>query len=117
MNTPQEFEPLAVWMGWELTKLGTYSGAPVGRWNDSKGGYKGDIAKTSLTDAECMEAKRRLAAKRYQYMETYIGDGEYYFTVRPFHMTAPIYSAVAPTINQAVEQAILKLIEAAGEAK
>lgn len=93
MNTPQEFEPLAEWM-----------------WGDD---YV--LGKTSLTDAECIEALNRLVEKGYGYALAGTVDGHGVGVFMPQAgkpMLQIAGSSGCPTINQAVEQAIAALIKA-----
>lgn len=110
MRTPSEFEPLGYWMGWE--KL-TVNG--VGYWTNCDGVVIYEVSeKTSLTDAEAVEALRRLVEKGYYwdlhfkgcyFLEVYIPSGGC-----RIHMGR----GKAPTISAAVEEALLKMIAAEG---
>lgn len=114
MNTPQEFEPLGYWMGWSKNKMSndpllgeSWVGPFVrGQWLATHG----EVAdKTSLTDSECVDALNRLVEKGYRPKLERDGD-EWWVCVNRFDSRDG--SASAPTFNQAVEQALLKLIAA-----
>lgn len=51
--TPEEFEPIAVWMGWRLAPDVLIDGERVPWWVNTKGALTGPGGKTSLTPAEC----------------------------------------------------------------
>lgn len=113
--TPQEFEPVGYWMGWSKDKMSndpllgeSWVGPFVrGQWLATHG----EVAdKTSLTSSECIEALNRLVEKGYVVALDHKGTHWWMF-VRAMPSEC-MYEATAPTINQAVEQAILKLIEA-----
>lgn len=108
--TPQEFEPLAVWMGWGKEK----DDCP--RWYTNTG-YKGWCSeKTSLTDAECMEALNRLVEKGHHPLIAHAKDG--WSIILNCHRQKRERKAGAiygqPTINKAIEAAILALLKAEG---
>ncbi|QXE85992.1 hypothetical protein KP003_16755 [Geomonas nitrogeniifigens] len=107
MNTPQEFEPLAFWMGWEKNEDGELWLKPEG--------IAHPVYKPFFSKAECIEALNRLVEKGYGYtLDNQVDE--------PHKHRLQIYTPVRhwsgwqPTINQAVEQALLRLIEAEKEA-
>lgn len=74
MNTPQEFEPLGYWMGWAKNRQFT----DCGDWVDQNRFIRGYVnSKTSLTDSECMEAIKKLAATGYWPQLVYDDDGHW----------------------------------------
>lgn len=105
MKTPAEFEPIAVWMGWRKRKFDVCSW-----WEDGKGIDLGAIeTKTSLTDAEAVEALKRLVEKGYSVC---MSGGPVCWGIAMVDDNYRDTYAEAPTISAAVEEALLKLIAA-----
>lgn len=109
--TPEEFEPLAVWMGWEKKKMHPEHNDMVG-WYDAH--FHGEVAnKTSLTPAECYGALERLVEKGYCPEMYYSVDSEgfaaWYFTENPCDRA--LYY-VGRTANEAIEQCLKHLAAA-----
>lgn len=104
---PQEFEPLAIWMGWRKGK-----GYANGYWFNTKGAVAGPVAaKTSLTDAEAVEALNRLVEKGYEAHLVYAyGSGWYLRILRD--ISTVVYLQPLSTIHEAVEAALIQLIAA-----
>lgn len=111
MKTPAEFEPIALWMGWRKRKLHVCSW-----WEDGKGIDLGAIeTKTSLTDAEAVEAMRRLLEGECNYsLHGHKGGGRYLLEIFSAKRLGAYRSGLQPTISTAVEEALLKLIAAEG---
>lgn len=117
MKTPAEFEPIAVWMGWRKY-FGTY-----GLWVSQDGLIShGDSAyKTSLTDAEAVEALIKVSQSQDL---KYILEGQT-SALGNLHNCSILNlktdmeqchnSGWKPTISAAVEGALLKLIAAEGQ--
>lgn len=117
MKTPAEFEPIAVWMGWR--KLGDHHGEywaeeiKPGFWDWCKG-----VEETSLTDAEAVEALRKLSKEdhRKYILEGHPDTDEHHCSIADLDADPFVFydSGWQPTISAAVEEALLKLIAAEG---
>lgn len=109
MRTLANFEKIAAWMGWEKEMGHWYAPGPT----DSRGRV---ADKTSLTDAEAVEALNRLVEKGYEYSvgTRFKPSG---VGVLLGHFLSPGASQVCvdtgafPPIAAAVEAAILQLAE------
>lgn len=106
METPAEFEPIALWMGWEKDIDGVW-------WVSSGKCIELVPFKTSLTDAEVVEALNRLVEKGYVYNLN--SDSAKQHRLLITKADAPVWiGGKTPTISAAVEEALLRLIAAKG---
>lgn len=120
MKTPAEFEPIALWMGWEKYKRQIRPFCVEEYWRKPTGEDVGPVAfKTSLTDAEAVEALNRLTDEtRSPFYEARLisncGSGWYLRIVDPVTQKTVVYEQPQPTTSAAVEEALLGLIAAEG---
>lgn len=123
--TTEEFEPIGYFMGWikqpsELDECWSF-------WLDTSSGERrsrGYVAdKTSLTPAECYEALNRLVEKGYFYelyaatedrhgLDVSRDEWRDHNNFPDMHEDPSTAKGLAPTIHEAIEQALLQLIAA-----
>lgn len=114
MKTPEEFEKIALWMGWK--KIEPFGKSEV--WKRPNGEITclvGD--KTSLTPAECYEALNRLVEKGYDYLlesSRYKGAARHCAVIYDSEGNEVCASKWQSTIAAAIEAALLQLIAAEG---
>lgn len=111
MRTPTEFEPIALWMGWEKDESGNL-------WVKEKTVAR-LVCKTSLTNSEAVEALDRLVEKGYAYSLHSHSDSTKSVQVGKFravtggeetHVPKLLFNTEAyTTIHEAVEQALLQI--------
>lgn len=115
MRTPQEFEKIALWMGWK--KIEPFGKSEV--WKRPNGEITclvGD--KTSLTDAEAVEALDRLVEKGIIWNLDNAPKEDLDCTDEGIELalytsaSGMICGGYQPTIHEAVEAALLQLIAA-----
>ena len=116
MRTPEEFEPLGLWMGWRKIKRRIRPFCIEEFWCSTSGGedIKAVAFKTSFTDAEAIEALERLVEKGYFPRLEFMDDSMFWSLIVSLSGYARVASATKPTIHEAVEEAILRLIAAEG---
>lgn len=118
MKTPAEFEPLGLWIGWHLSAREGHATREWTQgywWTDGNCWIAAKEDKTSLTDAEAVEALNRLVEKGYSY--GVLGGPGLGHSAAVFTADARIQLAGTmhqPTIPAAVEEALLRLIDAEG---
>lgn len=129
-RTPEEFEPIGYFMGYEKQ---VDAWGETHWWSDNNDGTAKHIglvdSKTSLTPAECYEALGRLVEKEMMY-ELWSGTDEpktihgCSICTKDRWLTSPYDSiaadpegmtGVAFTIHEAIEAAILALLKAEGK--
>lgn len=109
MKTPAEFEPIALWMGWEKDESGNL-------WVKEKTVAR-LVCKTSLTDAEAVSALNRLVEKGQHPLIAHAKDGWSIIINRHEQKRERKAGAIfgQSTISAAVEEALLRLIAAEGK--
>lgn len=102
--TREELEKVAGWLGWRPCEW--RKGVAV-RWRTTSGAIRSGIRKISLTDAEAVEALKRLVRAGYSpCLHWCLGNK---WSVELFFDGDFAAGASEPTIHEAVEQTILKL--------
>lgn len=109
--TLEQFEKIALFMGWENGKEQVRPFCREGIWIKPNGRQITAYNKTSLTDSEAVELLNVLVEKGQLFTLNYEGDGRYSCLVSTPHMIAPRWKGEGKTIPEAVAAAALALIE------